>query len=169
MSETVGGAALGFAIQELLKLVLGTARKATRFKHSLDNLESILKEIDPKIQEIEQQNNELGRPQSELEELSRKIEEGKTLVRKCSKVGILNCRGKIKLRNQLEELHNWLTWYYKFVMPTLILRNTNDILKKVSEKQQSKFPKIITGGRLEELPPHLPQLLGSVRRRSHLV
>nr|KYP32313.1 putative disease resistance protein At5g66910 family [Cajanus cajan] len=130
--DMIADAVVGAVFQELLRTVLDITSKAITFKQSMGNLQSTLEAIAPLIREIEQHNNELGRPKEELESLLRKMEEGTKLVCKCSTVGRLDYVGRVRYQNQIEELSNWLMRFFVIDLQAQMARDLKETLRRVS-------------------------------------
>lgn len=127
----VGGAALGAVFGELLSAVLKMKDKAIMFKQTLADLRSTLEAIAPTIKEIEQQNNDLGRPKEELERLIREMEEGTKLVCKCSKIHRLNYLARARYQDQLVALLTSLVRFVIIEMQAQTARDQKETLLKV--------------------------------------
>ncbi|KAJ1424925.1 hypothetical protein SESBI_11319 [Sesbania bispinosa] len=127
-ASLVGGAAVGAVFGELLNAVLETRDKAIMFKQTLANLRSTLLTIAPTIQEIEQQNIDLGRPKEELESLIREMEEGTNLVSKCSKIHRLNFKARARYQERLEALMDSLARFFTIDMQAHISRDQKETL-----------------------------------------
>ncbi|XP_057733020.1 exocyst complex component EXO70A1-like [Arachis stenosperma] len=128
----LGGAAIGAAFGELLKAVLEVKDKASNFKNTLAYLRTILVKIDPLIKEMEQQNDELGRPKEELDSLIEEMEEGTKLVYRCSKIHRLNFLARIQYQDELAKLVVSLERFFRFDVPAQTSRDTKETLLKVT-------------------------------------
>ncbi|XP_020986607.1 exocyst complex component EXO70A1 [Arachis duranensis] len=131
-AELLGGAAIGAVFGELLKAVLEVKDKASNFKNTLAYLRTILVKIDPLIKEMEQQNDELGRPKEELDSLIEEMEEGTKLVYRCSKIHRLNFLARIQYQDELAKLVVSLERFFRFDVPAQTSRDTKETLLKVT-------------------------------------
>ena len=130
--ELLGGAALGAAFGELLKAVLEIKDKASNFEHTLAYLSTTLRAIDPVIKEIEQHNDELGRPKEELQLLIKEMIEGTKLVYKCSKISKYNFPARIRYQDELAKLVVSLERFLRFDMQVQTTRDSKETLLKVT-------------------------------------
>jgi hypothetical protein len=78
--------------------------KARMFKPVLKRLNSTLDRIAPIVNDIEQLNKQLDRPEAETKSLIEDMEKGAKLVRKCSKIRWWNYCFKAYYSDQLCEL-----------------------------------------------------------------
>ncbi|KAL1368839.1 hypothetical protein AAHE18_02G151200 [Arachis hypogaea] len=151
-ASLVGGAAIGAVFGELLKAVIDMRDRAVMFKPTLAYLTTTLTAIDPVIKEIEQQNNELGRANTELELLIKEMEEGTKLVYKCSKIHKLNFPARIRYQEQLVALVESLVRFFIIDMQAQTARDLKETLMKVRRihsavnKMQSNSNDEETGG-----------------------
>ena len=130
--ELLGGAALGAAFGELLKAVLEIKDKASNFENTLAYLSTTLRAIDPVIKEIEQHNDELGRPKEELQLLIKEMIEGTKLVYKCSKISKYNFPARIRYQDELAKLVVSLERFLRFDMQVQTTRDSKETLLKVT-------------------------------------
>ncbi|TKY63639.1 NAD(P)H dehydrogenase (quinone) FQR1 [Spatholobus suberectus] len=138
----IAEAAVGAVFGELLKTVLEMKDKAVMFKPTLVNLQSTLIAIAPVIKEIEQHNNDLGRPKEELESLIRQMEEGTKLVCKCSHIHRLNYVARVRYQEQLEAFVDSLVRFFIIDMQAQTARDQKESLLKVRRilSVVNKFP-----------------------------
>ena len=130
-ASLVGGAALGAVFGELVKAVLEMRDKVTGFEKTLAYLRTTLIAIDPVIKEIQQRNNDLGRPNEELESLIREMEEGTKLVCKGSKIHKLNFPARIRYQEELAELIESLVRFFMIDMQAQTARDLKETLLEV--------------------------------------
>ncbi|KAK9289877.1 hypothetical protein L1049_008811 [Liquidambar formosana] len=101
----IEGAALGAVAGELLKAVLEAKNQTLKFKPILRKLESTLKSLIPKIEEIEKLNQNLDFLQKDdIGEFAKLLRQGEELVRRCLEVAWWNCCKKYRYSDKLVEL-----------------------------------------------------------------
>ncbi|KAK9284791.1 hypothetical protein L1049_023968 [Liquidambar formosana] len=93
--EAIGGAVLGTLFSKLIGVAVYATKMASDFDPSLENLKSTLSSVIPKVSEIELDN---------YDELIQLLEEGTTLVDKCSKVDRWKFHKKLQYRNKLRQM-----------------------------------------------------------------
>ncbi|KAL9432120.1 hypothetical protein AB3S75_027189 [Citrus x aurantiifolia] len=128
----VGGALLGAVFGELLKAVSEEKDKAVTFKDRLEQLESTLRNSSPLIEEIEKLNQVLDLPKQETENLVRMMEQGKQLVRKCSKVK-WNCFKRYVYAKKIIKLDTSISDFFRTSLPLQHSRDSRLIMVEVKE------------------------------------
>ncbi|KAI3888166.1 hypothetical protein MKX03_020564, partial [Papaver bracteatum] len=118
--ELVGGALLGAVVSELLKTVIYTKNVLISFKPSLEQLIE-------KIRGIDQIDD---RP--EIRKLIMKLQEGITLVGKCSKVQSWNYYLQKRYSTKILELDNYLIRFFQLDVQAAIWCDVVQILGKVT-------------------------------------
>ncbi|MFS7955828.1 putative powdery mildew resistance protein, RPW8 [Helianthus anomalus] len=103
--DPIGGAALGAAFSELLKLVLGRAKQIAEFDTLFARFEQTLKQIEPVFAKITELSN---RPVEERTTLRNLLDDGKKLVVKCSRIKPWHLFKKTKYSKELTDLDNKL-------------------------------------------------------------
>ncbi|KAL7193207.1 hypothetical protein ACSBR2_024923 [Camellia fascicularis] len=141
----VGGAALGAAFGELLKVVEDVAMKAVYFKSILKRIESILNHITPTIEEIVNLNKVLDRSEEETAMFTDQLRDAKKLVRSCAKVGWWNYCAKPFYSSKLLDFEESLVKFFQIEVQAMQLRDSMRILDKVNEVG-SKLDRIGTMG-----------------------
>ncbi|RYR27201.1 hypothetical protein Ahy_B02g061540 isoform A [Arachis hypogaea] len=146
-ASLVGGAAVGAVFGELLKAVLAMKDKAMMFRQTLAHLRTTLTAIAPVVKEIENHNNELGRPKEELESLMREMEQGTKLVYKCSKIRKLNFIARIRYQEQLVALVESLVKFFMIDLQAQTARDLKETLLEV-RKISSEVSKLSSASHL---------------------
>lgn len=141
----VGGAALGAAFGEILKVVEDVAMKAVYFKSILKRIESILNRITPTIEEIVNLNKVLDRSEEETAMFTDQLRDAKKLVRSCAKVGWWNYCAKPFYSSKLLDFEESLVKFFQIEVQAMQLRDSMRILGKVNEVG-SKLDRIETMG-----------------------
>ncbi|KAF5958207.1 hypothetical protein HYC85_005432 [Camellia sinensis] len=141
----VGGAALGAAFGELLKVVEDVAIKAVYFKSIVKRIESILNQITPTIEEIKNLNRVLDRSEKETAMFTDQLRDAKRLVRSCAKVKWWNYCAKPCYSNRLLDFEESLVRFFQIEVQAMQLRDGMKILMQVNEVG-SKLDRIGTMG-----------------------
>ncbi|CAL5371099.1 unnamed protein product [Camellia sinensis] len=141
----VGGAALGAAFGELLKVVEDVAIKAVYFKSIVKRIESILNQITPKIEEIKNLNRVLDRSEKETAMFTDQLRDAQKLVRSCAKVKWWNYCARSCYSNRLLDFEKSLVRFFQIEVQAMQLRDGMKILMQVNE-MDSKLDRIGTMG-----------------------
>ncbi|KAJ7963275.1 Disease resistance protein [Quillaja saponaria] len=154
----VEGAVAGAVFGELLSAVLEVKDKIFPFNPSLKKLKSTIESIAPVIEEIHKYDEYLDSRKEDLEKLIKLMQEGKELVRKCSKIRWWNSWSKSHYRKKLCELDEAIEQFFKLDLADLMDRDALKISVKVKEMQSQIISSGVTE-RMEALsaPPQPPE------------
>ncbi|KAL1333077.1 hypothetical protein HN51_061833 [Arachis hypogaea] len=146
-------ALVGGAIEALLDTVIEIKEKNDKFKPSLEKLETTLKSLKPFIKQIEGIDAKLDRPKSETERLIKKMESGKNLVLKCSKLQWWDCCGKANRQEELEELYDSICEFFKLELQAINTRDVKEALVGVRDIQGGVREIQVEIGKLSKMVP----------------
>ncbi|KAI7741700.1 hypothetical protein M8C21_030471 [Ambrosia artemisiifolia] len=142
----VGGAALGAAFGELLKVVVHRTNQTARFGAQLKRLEITLKRVEPVFNEITVLSKVLERPDDETAEFTRYLEQGTELVVKCLRIKCWNVRKKYRYTKKLIRLDEELLRFFQIEALANVAKTTMMNLIGTNELND-KFDRLhLTGG-----------------------
>nr|XP_043634096.1 probable disease resistance protein At5g66900 [Erigeron canadensis] len=139
MAELIGGAALGAAFGELLKVVMEQTGKTARFKSYLKRLQQTLLTIEPGFEETKKLSARLGRTEREIESY---LEKAKELVLKCPRIHVWNVYKKFVYANKLIRLDDDLLRFFQIDVPLRTLNTSMRVenqVKILSQKMDRAF------------------------------
>ncbi|XP_059671045.1 uncharacterized protein LOC132316591 [Cornus florida] len=132
-SALIGGAALGAAFGELMKVAVDVAEKTINFKSELGIFVSILNSLAPIVLDIEGLNKKLDVPEEETKTFTHLLKKATDLVRKCSKFEGLNCIKRFSYSRKLMEFGDSLEKFFQIYVQAVQTRDNKKILVKVNE------------------------------------
>ncbi|XP_059594415.1 LOW QUALITY PROTEIN: uncharacterized protein LOC116803646 [Vitis vinifera] len=131
-----GEAALGAVMGELLRAVLRAKDRVVRFKPMLQELQSTLESIIPKISEIDRLNQQLDDSQKgDIIKLRVALEKAQILVEKCER-RLLELLEKESLRQKLQKLDHALLRLCQIELQVEQLRDARMVLVEVRQLYQ---------------------------------
>ncbi|KAK4267725.1 hypothetical protein QN277_024467 [Acacia crassicarpa] len=136
--ELIGGAVLGVLFGELQNEICRVKENFEMFKPKLEELEETLTILYPVIEEIEELNRRLNRPNHGRETiiLRRLLEDGTKLVSKCSKIPRWNFLKQGRYREKLVELDNKILRFHNLYLQAHMGRDQKQTLLFVQETRQ---------------------------------
>ncbi|KAJ4714948.1 Disease resistance protein [Melia azedarach] len=132
MGDLVGEALVGAVVGELLKVVLEATKEAVVFKSRLNQLKLILQSVTPTFEEIQRLNKVLHRPEQETKDLIEKLEQGKQLVQKCSKMKWYSVK-RFQYSKKIFELDCSIVRFFQIDVQLQQTRDNKEILKVLKE------------------------------------
>ncbi|RZC56396.1 hypothetical protein C5167_015255 [Papaver somniferum] len=137
--ELIGGAVVGAAVSELLKVVLQAKDRVTNFKSCFKQLESTLETVMVKVQQIQKADEERGsdskRP--EVEALVSKLTDGRILVKRCLKVQYWNWYLRNKYSLEILELDTYLVKIFQVHVAAAIWSDVGQILADIQHMKHN--------------------------------
>ncbi|KAI9084540.1 hypothetical protein K1719_033528 [Acacia pycnantha] len=136
--ELVGGAVLGVLFDQLRKEIWRVKDNSVMFKPKLEELEETLTILYPVIEEIEELNIRLNRPNHGTETISlrRLLEDGTKLVSKCSKIPRWDIFKQGRYREKLVELDNKILRFHNLYLQAHMGRDQKQTLLFVQEMRE---------------------------------
>nr|XP_023875801.1 probable disease resistance protein At5g66900 [Quercus suber] len=134
----VVGAAFGEGFTTLHETVKHVVGQIIMFKSILKSLESTLDGIAPVVQEIRELSLDLDRPEKETKSLIEKMEKGKELVLKCSKIKRWSWNYYFKAyfyAKKLKKLNNAIEKFCQIDLPVQNSRTGLETLTKVNQTE----------------------------------
>ncbi|XP_043720388.1 probable disease resistance protein At5g66900 [Telopea speciosissima] len=123
------GFLLGPPAQELQRVISDVILKAHHFKHYLEQLQSTLKTITPRIKEIDRLSAELTDHQrQDIVRLKAELVKGQKLVKKCSSVPSWNCFKRCRRSKKILKLDKTLLQFFQIDVPVDIWLHNKQIL-----------------------------------------
>ncbi|KAF3952397.1 hypothetical protein CMV_022039 [Castanea mollissima] len=145
----VVGAAFGEVFATLHETVKHVVGHIIMFKSILKSLESTLDAIAPQVQEIRELSKALDRPEKETKSLIEKMEKGKELVLKCSKIKRWSwnyCFKAYSYSIKLKKLNNAIE---KFCQINLTVQNTRTGFETLTKVNQITTAVSDTGAKVD--------------------
>ncbi|XP_057975719.1 probable disease resistance protein At5g66900 [Malania oleifera] len=133
MADLVAGAVVGAVVGELLKALLDAKDSAVNFKSDFERLQCTLEYVIPLVSEIERLNDELDRPRSETQRLILKLDEGKGIVRECSKVQWWEYYRKYRYSKKILKLDQSLQRFFNVELRVGEARDVKQLLVEMQE------------------------------------
>ncbi|XP_010255127.1 PREDICTED: putative disease resistance protein At5g47280 isoform X1 [Nelumbo nucifera] len=132
MASLVGGAALGASFGVAAQLLSDAIKEAVKsvknFKKDLRRLDSTLDRVKPRIEEVKLLDEKLkDSSKANIASLTQELKEGEQLVRKCGKIGKLNCYRKLRYSSKLLKLEQSLNRFFQLNVELEIWRNSIQI------------------------------------------
>ncbi|XP_057975707.1 probable disease resistance protein At5g66900 [Malania oleifera] len=131
--ELLAGAVVGAVAGELLKALLDAKDSAVNFKSDFKRLEYTLEYVIPLVSEIERLNDKLDRPRSETQRLIIKLEEGKEIVSKCSKVQRWDYCRKYRYSKKILKLDQSLQRFFNVELTVGEARDVKQLLVEMQD------------------------------------
>ncbi|KAK9902935.1 hypothetical protein M0R45_001448 [Rubus argutus] len=132
MADLVAGAAIGLPFTALYEVIKEVVVKTTMFKPLLEDLEKKMDSLKPLIDEIDKYNKVLDRKEKELRDFKLQMENGASLIPKCSKVRWWHICKKYKYTNQLVGLESSLQSLYN-ILNVQAARDVKETLVEVKD------------------------------------
>ncbi|XP_057421576.1 synaptotagmin-5-like isoform X2 [Lotus japonicus] len=110
--------------------------QAVNFKETSADLSATLEGLCPVIQDIEELNNELGRPKVELESLLSTMREGKRLVEDCSKISRFNLVARKFHEEKLQRLIKSIDRFITNCLQAQSARDSKEILCRMRRQEE---------------------------------
>ena len=129
----VVGAAFGEGFTSLHDTVKHVVGQIIMFKSILKSLESTLDGIAPVVQEIKELSRDLDRPEKETKSLIEKMEKGKELVLKCSKIKRWSWNYYFKAYFYAKKLKKLNSAIEKFCQINLTVQNARTVLEALTK------------------------------------
>lgn len=133
--ELVGGAALGVAFDRFSATFVANSRKIAEFSSDVNTLKSIISEIKPIIEDIEELDRLTEGRRDETNMLITLLNDCEALIQKSSELKRHRLRSlwkKVQYSRKMEKLEISLSRFFKYNVPMMNLRDTKKIMAKMN-------------------------------------